>query len=95
MLKISAFYLDIQKSVIPKKDLKLPWIALFSAKRWRLDFLTFFIHGFEQNKEKFVDSGIVKTCDELDLWVEEQWVFLNHLDRIYHQLQLPGLETFH
>ena len=50
MLKISAFYLDKQKSFIPKKKFEVyhvPWIALISAKRWRLDVLTFLIHGFE------------------------------------------------
>ena len=26
----------------------VPWIALFSAKRWRLDVLTFLIKGFAQ-----------------------------------------------
>ena len=55
MLKISDFYLDKQKSFIPKmnimctKDLDVyhvPWIALFSANRWRLDVLTFHIKGF-------------------------------------------------
>ena len=49
MLKISAFYLDKQKSFIPKKKIEVyhvPWIALISAKRWRLDVLTFLIHGF-------------------------------------------------
>ena len=25
----------------------VPWIALISAKRWRLDVLTFLIHGFD------------------------------------------------
>ena len=38
MLKISAFYLDKQKSFIPKK-IEVPWIALISAKRWRIDVL--------------------------------------------------------
>ena len=46
MLKISDFYLDKQKSFIPKKILSVPWIALFSANRWRLDVLTFLIKGF-------------------------------------------------
>jgi hypothetical protein len=27
----------------------VPWIALISAKRWRLDVLTFLINGFAQN----------------------------------------------
>ena len=33
------------------------WIALISAKRWRLDVLTFLIHGFElieENKEETI-----------------------------------------
>ena len=43
MLKSSAFYLDKQKSLIPKKIevYHVPQIALISAKRWRLDVLTF------------------------------------------------------
>ena len=51
MLKISAFYLDKQKSFIPKVYL-VPQIALISAKRWRLDILTFLIHGFVKNHKK-------------------------------------------
>ena len=47
MLKISDFYLDKQKSFIPKKNMYTPWIALFSAKRWRHDVLTFLIKGFD------------------------------------------------
>ena len=41
-------------SILTNKFLKkievyhLPWIALISAKRWRLDALTFVIHGFVQ-----------------------------------------------
>ena len=48
MLTISDFYLDKQKSFIPKKNevYHVPWIALNSAQRWRLDVLTFLIHGF-------------------------------------------------
>jgi hypothetical protein len=48
MLKISDFYCDNQKIFIPKKIevYQVPWITLISAKRWRLDVLTFLIHGF-------------------------------------------------
>ena len=55
MLIVSDFYLDIQKSFIPKKILGVPctmyisWIALFSANTWRLDVLTFFIKGFAKD----------------------------------------------
>ena len=27
----------------------VPWIAFFSAKRWRLDVLTFLIKGFDES----------------------------------------------
>ena len=37
----------------------VPWIALISAKRWRLYVLTFLIHGFTRN----------------DFRLSEQWVF--------------------
>ena len=49
MLKISDFYLDKQKGFIPKKISSVPWIALFSANRWRLDIQTFLIKGFDAN----------------------------------------------
>ena len=48
MLKISDFYLDKQKSFIPKN---VPWIVLSSANRWPLDVLTFLIHGFGLAKQ--------------------------------------------
>jgi hypothetical protein len=53
MLKILAVYPDKQKSFIPKKKLKCTVIALISAKRWRLDVLTFLIHGFEKSEAIF------------------------------------------
>ena len=47
MLKISDFYLDKQKSFIPKKNITLD--SIFSAKRWCLDVLTFLIKGFDES----------------------------------------------
>ena len=49
MLKISAFYLDKQKSFIPKKKYEVyqvSRIVLISANRWQLDVLTFLIQGY-------------------------------------------------
>ena len=34
----------------------VPWIALISAKRWRLDVLTFLIHGFARAYDFLVCS---------------------------------------
>ena len=63
MLKISNFYLDKQKSFIPKKIevYHVPWIALISAKRWRLDVLTFLIYGFVGYDTKIKSSCFVCT----------------------------------
>ena len=59
MLKISDFYLDKQKSFIPKKYYvyHVPWIALSSANRWRLDILTFLVKGFEHSYTKNPDCS--------------------------------------
>ena len=48
MLKILDFFLDKQKSFIPKKILSVPCTmdSSFLANRWRLDVLTFLIKGF-------------------------------------------------
>jgi hypothetical protein len=63
MLKISAFYLDKQKSFFPKKN--VPWIALISAKRWRLDVLTFLIHGFGQGLYEYMNIILFEKADEV------------------------------
>ena len=62
MLKFSDFYLDKQKSFIPKKN--IPWIALFSANRWRLDVLTFLIKGFGGDNEQI--GTFLYIVDRLD-----------------------------
>ena len=63
MLKISDLYLDKQKSVISKKN--VPWIALFSANRWRLDVLTFLIKGSKclRNPNSLEQDFIVTAID--------------------------------
>ena len=40
------FLLPIEKCRHFKGTLYVPWIALFSGNRWRLDVLTFLIKGF-------------------------------------------------
>ena len=41
-----------------------PWVALISAKRWRLDALTFLIHGFEDYLTNFMSCSILLKIQE-------------------------------
>jgi hypothetical protein len=53
MLNISAFYLDKQKSFIPKKKIEVyhvPQIALISAKRWQLKVRKFQNENMESSR---------------------------------------------
>ena len=66
MLKISALCLDKQKSYIPKKIevYHVQWVTLISAKRWRLDVLTFLTHGFEDYLTNFMSCSILRKIQE-------------------------------
>ena len=54
------------------------WIALISAKRWRLDVLTFLIHGFD----KTYKMRTFECC-----------LAFTHLARSFHQIQRGTPET--
>jgi hypothetical protein len=56
----------------------VPWIALISAKRWRLDVLTFLIHGFD----KTYKMRTFECC-----------LAFTHLPRSFHQIQRGTPET--